>query len=105
MAFNLLRRGRLTGDNMKTKNKLEKAAKEQTKSVDDSLKEGFDNPTFKAANIPETRYEKIEGDNATLEVLDADTKKWEKLYFVKEDNDWKLALDKIIEEAFKNLGK
>ncbi len=84
---------------------LEKAAKEQNKSVDDSLKEGFDNPTFKAANIPETRNEKIEGDNATLEVLDADTKKWEKLYFVKEDNDWKLALDKIIEEAFKNLGK
>ncbi|HSV33869.1 MAG TPA: hypothetical protein VLH87_07065 [Pyrinomonadaceae bacterium] len=84
---------------------LEKAAKEQNKSVDDSLKEGFDNPTFKAANIPETRNEKIEGANATLEVLDADTKKWEKLYFVKEDNDWKLALDKIIEEAFKNLGK
>jgi len=84
---------------------LEKAAKEQHKTIDDSLKEGFDDPTFKSPTMPETRNEKIEGQTATLEIQDTDTKKWEKMYFVKEDGDWKLALDKILEEALKNLGK
>jgi len=45
-----------------------------------------------------------QGDNATLEVQDEDTKKWSKVYFVKEDNEWKIALDKTIEEIFKNMG-
>jgi len=84
---------------------FEKAAKEQHKTVDESLKEGFDEPAFKSRNMPETRNEKIDGDTATLEVQDADSKKWEKLYFVKEDGDWKLAIDKLLEEALKNLGK
>ena len=84
---------------------FEKAAKEQHKTVDEMLKEGLDEPTFKSPNMPETRNEKIDGDTATLEVQDADSKKWEKMYFVKEDGDWKLAIDKLLEEALKNLGK
>ena len=54
--------------------------------------------------MPETRNEKIDGDNATLEVQDEDTKKWSKVYFVKEEKEWKISLDKTIEELFKNLG-
>ncbi len=81
---------------------LEKAAKEQNKTLDESLKEGFDEPAFKAPNTPETRNEKIDGDTATLEVQDEQTKKWDKLYFVKEDGDWKVALDKMLEELFKD---
>lgn len=83
---------------------IEKASKAQNKSVDDALKEGFESPGAKADKMPETRNEKIDGDNATLEVEDADTKKWSKIYFVKEEKEWKIALDKTIEELFKNLG-
>jgi len=83
---------------------METAAKAQGKSVDDALKEGFESPGAKSEKIPETRNEKIDGDSATLEVQDSDTKKWSKVYFVKEEKEWKIALDKTIEELFKNLG-
>ncbi len=83
---------------------IETAAKAQNKSVDDALKEGFESPGAKSEKMPETRDEKIDGDNATLEVQDNDTKKWSKVYFVKEEKEWKIALDKTIEELFKGLG-
>lgn len=83
---------------------MEKSAKEQKKTVDQALTEGFEKPGATPEETPVTRNEKIEGDNATLEVENKETKKWDKVYFVKEDNEWKLALDKTIEELFKNLG-
>jgi hypothetical protein len=83
---------------------MDKAAKEQKKTVDQALSEGFDSPGAKTDKMPDTRNEKIDGDNATLEVQNDDTKKWDKVYFVKEDKDWKIALDKTIEEMFKQLG-
>jgi hypothetical protein len=83
---------------------IEKAAKAQNKSVDDALKEGFESPGAKSEKMPETRNEKIDGDNATLEVQDEESKKWSKVYFVKEEKEWKIALDKTIEELFKSLG-
>jgi len=81
---------------------MEKAAKEQNKTVDKAIMEGFE--ASKTDKQPETRNEKIDGDNATLEVQNDETKKWDKVYFVKEDSEWKIALDKTIEELFKNLG-
>jgi len=83
---------------------MEKAAKEQNKTVDKALTEGFESPGAKADKMPETRNEKIDGDNATLEVQNEETKKWDKVYFVKEDSEWKIALDKTIEEIFKSMG-
>jgi hypothetical protein len=83
---------------------LEKAAKEQNKTVDSALTEGFEGPGGKEQTMPETRNEKIDGDNATLEVQNKETKKWDKIYFVKEEKEWKFALDKTIEEVLKNLG-
>ncbi len=83
---------------------MEKAAKAQNKTVDQAIADGFNSPGGKSDKMPETRNEKIDGDNATLEVNDEDSKKWETLYFVKEDGDWKIALDKTIEEMFKKLG-
>src|SRR5262245_26965293 len=62
---------------------MEKAAKEENKTFDEALKEGFNDPAFKSQQIPETRNEKIDGDSATLEVQDEKSKKWEKMYFVK----------------------
>ena len=84
---------------------LEKGAKEQKKTLDASLKEGFDDPTFKAPTMPETRNEKIDGNAATLEIQNEQTKKWDTMYFVKEDGDWKVALDKTMEELIKKIGQ
>lgn len=81
---------------------IEKGAKEQNKTVDKALTEGFE--TSKTDKMPETRNEKIDGDNATLEVQNDETKKWDKVYFVKEDSEWKIALDKTVEEILKSLG-
>jgi hypothetical protein len=83
---------------------IEKAAKATNKSTDDALKEGFESPGAKSDKMPETRNEKIDGDSATLEVQDEETKKWSKVYFVKEEKEWKIALDKTIQELFKDLG-
>ena len=83
---------------------MEKEAKAQDKTIDQAITEGFNSPGGKSEKMPETRNEKIDGDNATLEVNDEETKKWETLYFVKEDGDWKIALDKTIEEMFKKMG-
>ena len=82
---------------------MEKAAKEQNKTVDKALTEGLDNPAMKSDKTPDTRNEKIDGNNATLEVQNEQTKNWDKVYFVKEDGEWKIALDKTIEEMFKGL--
>ena len=83
---------------------LEKAAKAQNKSLETAIGEGFatGSPT---EEMPETRNQKIDGDNATLEVQDTSTKKWETMYFVKEDREWKVALDKTMEELLKKLIK
>jgi hypothetical protein len=71
---------------------MEKFAKMQNKSLDDALKE----PS--ASNPPasfESQNEKITGDTATLEVKD-ENGKWETVPFVKEDGQWKIALDKAM---------
>src|SRR5256714_8096377 len=79
---------------------IETAAKAQGKTVDKALTEGFESPGTKSDKMPETRNEKIDGDNATLEVQDEDTKKWSKVYFVKEERNGKIALDTTIEALF-----
>jgi hypothetical protein len=45
------------------------------------------------AAMPETRNEKISGNRATLEVESGKNGEWEIEYFVKEDGEWKVALD------------
>lgn len=84
---------------------LEKTAKDQNKTVDAAISEGLEKPGSKTEKMPEIRNEKIDGNNGTLEVQDDDTKKWDTMYFVKEDGDWKIAIDKMIEEALKKLGQ
>lgn len=82
---------------------MEKAAKEQNKTIDKALTEGLESPAAKADKTSATRNEKIDGNNATIEVQNEQTKNWDKVYFVKEDGEWKIALDKTIEEMFKGL--
>jgi hypothetical protein len=79
---------------------MEGLAKMQGKTLDQTIKEG-DAGENEYKEMPETRNEKIEGDTATLEVKNAKTSEWETLYFVKETDEWKIALDKSLEEMFK----
>ncbi len=73
---------------------FEKAAKAQNKTVDEMLKTGITDEVASAA-APEMRNEKIEGDSATLEVKDNKSGKWETVPFVKEEGQWKIALEKM----------
>ena len=84
---------------------MEKSAKEQNKTIDDAIKEQLENPASKTDKIPEIRNEKINGNEATLELRNEDTNKWDTMYFVKEDGDWKVALDKTMEELIKKIGQ
>lgn len=74
---------------------MEKFAKLQNKNLDEALKDpGGSTPpaTFEARN------EKITGDTATLEVK-GEKGNWESLPFVKEDGQWKIALDKAMQQG------
>ncbi|MFN2577968.1 MAG: hypothetical protein ABR607_09805 [Pyrinomonadaceae bacterium] len=83
---------------------MEKSAKEQDMTIDDAIKQQLENPAAKTDKIPETRNEKIDGDNATLELRNEDTKKWDTMYFAKEEGVWKIALDRTIEEMLRKTG-
>lgn len=82
---------------------FDRFAKAQNKSVDDILKDVDKDAT--AEKLPETRNEKITGDNATLEIKNDKTGQWDSLPFVKENGEWKVALDKFFENALKGLGE
>lgn len=79
---------------------MEGIAKMQGKTLDETIKEG-DTGGNDFKQMPEMRNEKIEGDTGTLEIKNEKTGEWETLYFVKENEDWKIALDKSLEEMFK----
>ena len=80
---------------------FDKLAKAQNKTTDDMLK-GLDKDE-KEEKMPETRNEKIDGETATLEVKNEKTDKWDTLPFVKENSEWKIALDKFVEDMMKGL--
>ncbi len=71
---------------------LEEAAKAGKTTIDQIITEGED---MSKEKTPEMKDEKIDGDNATIEVQDEKTKKWDTVPFVKEDGKWKIAMDKM----------
>jgi hypothetical protein len=77
---------------------MESFAKMGGKSLDEMLKDPQSPPpgTFEARN------EVITGDTATLELKD-EKGKWDKLPFVKEDGQWKIALDKAFEQGMNEM--
>jgi hypothetical protein len=83
---------------------MEASAKEQGKTLDKMIQEQLDNPSAKIDKIPETRNEKINGDQGTLELHNEDLQRWDTMYFVKEDGAWKIALDRTMEEMLKKSG-
>src|SRR5437016_11491837 len=78
---------------------FDKLAKEQNKTTDEMLKEV--DKDDKSEKMPETRNEKISGDTATLEVKNDKTNRWDPLPFVKENGEWKIALDNFLEDMMK----
>src|SRR5882672_9196236 len=80
---------------------MEASAKQQGLTVDKMIATQLENPSAKVDKMPETRNEKITGDNATLELHNEDANRWDTMYFVKEDSVWKIALDRTIEELLK----
>lgn len=73
---------------------FEKQAKEKNKTVDEMFKLGMEQKPM-TDKLPEMRNEKINGDDATLEIKDEASGRWDTLTFVKEDGQWKIALDKM----------
>jgi hypothetical protein len=71
---------------------LEKMAKDMDKTLDEYIRLDIDKPTRALPDKVETRNEKIEGDKATLEVKNIEGG-WNTIPFVKEDGQWKIALD------------
>jgi hypothetical protein len=75
---------------------MNNAALAESKKLDDVVLE-----QRPAKEMPATRNEKIDGDNATLEVKRDKSEEWDTLPFVKEDGAWKIAFDKFIDELRK----
>jgi uncharacterized membrane protein YgcG len=79
---------------------MENFAKMQNKSLDEALKEPNSSPPPTSF---ESRNEKITGDTATLEIKD-EKGKWDEIPFVKEDGQWKIALDKAFQQGMSGGG-
>ena len=83
-----------------TLNLLEESAKSKNKSSDELLQEDGGAP-FR--DLPEVRGETIEGDTAFVDVKNEVTGENERIPLVKEDGEWKVALDKYLENLMKKL--
>jgi len=84
---------------------MEASAKQQGFTLDKMIQTQLDNPASKIDKLPESRNEKISGDNASLELRNDDANRWDTMYFVKEDSKWKIALDQTIEEMLRKNGQ
>ncbi|MCW5961093.1 MAG: DUF4878 domain-containing protein [Pyrinomonadaceae bacterium] len=80
---------------------VEKSAKEQGRTVDELLTGGAVQNESK--KIPEVRNEKIDGKNATIEFKDESMPEYLKMPLVKENGEWKVALDKFMQELLQQL--
>ncbi len=83
---------------------MEASAKEQGVTLDKMIEGQLENPAAKTDKMPEIRNEKINGNEATLELHNDEAQRWDTMYFVKEDGAWKIALDRTIEELLRKSG-
>ncbi len=80
----------------------EETAKKQNISVDAMLTKV---ENLEGKQLPEIRNEKIEGDNATVEVKNSATGEYDVMPFVKEDGSWKIALDVFMDNMMKKINE
>lgn len=82
---------------------MEGYAKQQDTTVDEILRKGS---AVEIDKIPEMRNEKIEGDAATVEVKNELNGNFDlKLFFVRENGVWKIALDRYRDEMLRKLNE
>lgn len=81
-----------------TMNLIEETARTQNTTVDELLKKDTGVPL---KELPEMRNEKIEGETASVEVKNAVTGDFDTIPLIKEDGNWKVALDKFRDEILK----
>ena len=74
---------------------LEEGAKEQNKPVDELLKEKDQAPFLE---LPELGKETINGETATIEIKNPVTAVFEPFPLVKENGEWKVAIDLYLEQ-------
>ncbi|HEX8735074.1 MAG TPA: serine hydrolase [Pyrinomonadaceae bacterium] len=82
----------------------EGAAKQQNKPVEKILENGFYASTM-AATLPGIRDERVKNNFGAIEVWNEREKLWEDVSFVKENDDWKLAVGEIFQGTYKSPGK
>jgi len=80
---------------------MENGAKALQKNVDDVLKEDYGETAPNPADIKYSN-EKVSGDTATVDMTAQG--QTISMPLVKEDGEWKIALDKLIEEMKKKMG-
>ncbi len=81
---------------------LEKNAAREEISSDELLRRQWDDDA-PFSELPEISGEKIEGDTATVEVKSETRTENEKIPLVKENGEWKVALDRYSEEVQKRM--
>ena len=81
----------------------EENALAQNKSVDEMIKADAERSINLKVHEAETRNEIITGDEGSLEIKNAQTGGWDKLYFAKENGAWKIAIDKMMREMLKGV--
>lgn len=76
-------------------------AKEQGKTLDDVLLN--QRTTTIARTAIELRNQMVDGANGTLEVMAMKGGRWEKVYFILENGQWKIAMDRYMEEMIRQV--
>jgi hypothetical protein len=66
-------------------------AKKENKTLEAALTDSLKNADV-PKSTPEVRNEKIEGDNAIIEVKDEKTNSWDSFRFVRENGEWKIKI-------------
>lgn len=79
---------------------IEDSAKKQNTTVDELLRKDNGMPI---KELPEIRNEKIEGEKASVEVKNVVTNEFDRVPFVKENGDWKIALDVFMQELMQKM--
>jgi hypothetical protein len=87
---------------LKTISLLEQGAKQKNMTLEEMIKSN-DPQIQPILEDPEIRNEKIEGDQATVEIKNPDDGEWSELIFVKEDNRWKLGVAETLLVAKKQI--
>jgi hypothetical protein len=82
----------------------EGAAKQQNKSVESVLENGFYASTF-SATLPKMRDERVKDNFGALEVWNEKERHWEDVAFIREEDGWKIAVGDIFKGSYQSPGK